>query len=645
VVGKLQKLHDDGYKLVIFSNQGGIRGAFQGKNATRVKGIVDWIAGLIDRPLFAVCSTKKDGGYHKGNPEMWTVMEDLCNGGVKALPELSFFVGDADGTGENATDPKQKQYQVEGADKLFAENVGKLRNVTMDFFTPDQYFGKSNVDRRKLMTVIGTTPSLTKEVMANRAALLGGYLSSPILLVLVGVQGTGKTTLCNYLTNENSNWDHHSQDTIANGRPGKREAVEEAAIKSLREGKNVVIDRMHLDCDQRSHFIKVGKQCNVQVHALVMLASKEDIHQRVLTRSNHPGKVEGVNGARIAVASLDKLTMPTYDEGFDLISYTYHAEGPMTMAYRRISTANMIDNSSVGLVEKLVKLPNELGNASLSMITFGTMSIGKADTQSAISRAIHIGLESIDTAPTYKNESEVGQALANNSQVKITVKVPKRVLSASEARTEVQSSLKCLGRPFADVVLLHWPSDLIEAGSLQSVWKELEAMKAEGICKVIGVCNFSINALQQLLTVCDVKPAINQVERHPMLPQYDLLEYCQSQGIVVQAHTPLGHGNKVLMENEKILRVANESQLTPAQVLLLWNIQQGVPVITKFTSDEHSRDIIPILQSKISLSPRQMKVLDEISASSAEEEVRFVAPPFMYKPGATYSWGDKPTQN
>jgi diketogulonate reductase-like aldo/keto reductase len=186
---------------------------------------------------------------------------------------------------------------------------------------------------------------------------------------------------------------------------------------------------------------------------------------------------------------------------------------------------------------------------------------------------------------------------------------------------------------------------LIEAGSLQSVWKELEAMKAEGICKVIGVCNFSINALQQLLTVCDVKPAINQVERHPMLPQYDLLEYCQSQGIVVQAHTPLGHGNKVLMENEKILRVANESQLTPAQVLLLWNIQQGVPVITKFTSDEHSRDIIPILQSKISLSPRQMKVLDEISASSAEEEVRFVAPPFMYKPGATYSWGDKPPQN
>lgn len=186
VIPTLQKLHDEGYKLVIFSNQGGIRGAFQGKNATRVKMIIDWIASLVDRHLFAICSTKKDGGYHKGNSGMWKVMEETCNGGVKVQPESSFFTGDADGTGENARDQKQHEYQAEGVDKAFAENVG------MAFTTPDKFFGKSNADRRKIISTIGVPSILPKNVIATRAALLGGYLSAPVLLITVGVQGSGK---------------------------------------------------------------------------------------------------------------------------------------------------------------------------------------------------------------------------------------------------------------------------------------------------------------------------------------------------------------------------------------------------------------------------------------------------------------------
>ena len=222
-------------------------------------------------------------------------------------------------------------------------------------------------------------------------------------------------------------------------------------------------------------------------------------------------------------------------------------------------------------------------------------------------------MHNIDTAPTYGNEREVGLSLANvDPSIMVTIKVPKRAISASEARSEIMNSLKLLGRSFADIVLLHWPCDVIEADSLNSVWKELESMKCDGICRVIGVCNFSIKALKQLLSICDVKPAINQVERHPLLPQYDLLEYCQSQGIVVQAHTPLGHGDAYLMKNETIVQVAVESELTLAQVVLLWNLQGGVPVVTKFSSDEHSQELVPILTSNIALSPRQMKAIDEI---------------------------------
>jgi DNA 3'-phosphatase len=640
VISKMQKLHDEGYKLVIFSNQGGIRGAFQGKNATRIKSVIDWIADLVDRPLFAVCSTKKDGGYHKGNPGMWTVMEDVCNGGVKAKPELSFFVGDADGAGENAGDAKQQQYQVEGVDKLFAENVGKLRNVTMEFFNPNEYFGKSNADKRKVEATIGSPLQFTKEAMVTRAALLGEYLSSKVLLVMVGVQGSGKTTLCQYLTEGNSDWCHYSQDTISNGgKPGKREAVEAAAIASLKEGKNVVIDRMHLDSDQRRHFIKLGKQCNVPVHCLVMLASKEDVRERVTNRTNHPGKVERVHGARIAVASLDKLTMPSYEEGFDLISYSYEIDGLLPTAYRCLSNDNC-RTSRNGF--RNVKLYNS-ATVALPMVTFGTMKLGKKSTQGAVSRAMHLCIRSIDTAPTYDNEHQVGLALTTNtsSNVIVTIKVPKRVITPAEARSEVLNSLKLLGCSCADIALIHWPCDLIEAGSLQSVWQELESMKSEGICKTIGVANFSIGALMHLLSTCHVKPAINQVERHPLLPQYDLLEYCQSQGIVVQAHTSLGHANKSLLKNNAILQVANDSGLTAAQVLLLWNIQQGVPIVTKFSTEEHGQDIVPILQSKIKLTPQHMKTIDEIGLS-IEAGTRLVAPPFMYKSGASYSWGDGP---
>lgn len=335
-------------------------------------------------------------------------------------------------------------------------------------------------------------------------------------------------------------------------------------MSALREGKNVVVDRMNLDKDQRAHFVRIGNHCNVPVHALVLVASKQDIERRVTNRTNHPGKVEGIQGARIAVSSIDKLTVPTYDEGFDLISYTSETCGLISSAYRDVSNGSL-DNSNTHNVSREVQLFNN-ERTSLPSVTFGSMGIGKKDTGPAVSRAIQLGIQCFDTAPTYKNETEVGNALANSSSIKVIIKVPKRVISASEARTEVHNSLRLLGRDFADIVLLHWPSDLIEAGSLQSVWKEMETMMSSGLCRTIGVCNFSVTALSQLLLSCEVKPAVNQIERHPLLPQYDLLEYCNSQGICLQAHSPLGHGNKLLMEHDVILQVSKESKLSAAQV-------------------------------------------------------------------------------
>jgi diketogulonate reductase-like aldo/keto reductase len=200
------------------------------------------------------------------------------------------------------------------------------------------------------------------------------------------------------------------------------------------------------------------------------------------------------------------------------------------------------------------------------MITFGTMNIKKRDSIAIVTQALHMGVTSVDTAPTYGNESEVGAAIMEQfSHVKVTIKVPKRATSPEEARKEVVQSLSLLRRSQVDIILLHWPCDFIESDTLSTVWKELEKMKEEGLCLAIGVCNFTTKALMTLLEHCTIKPSLNQVERHPLLPQYDLLEYCDSHGIIVQSHTALGNGHALLLGNDTISRVARECLMSPAQ--------------------------------------------------------------------------------
>jgi bifunctional polynucleotide phosphatase/kinase len=189
VIEKCRILHDSGYRLVIFTNQGGIRSALTGKRAMTFRSLIDWIAFVIDRPLFAVASTKTDSGYHKGSPSMWNIFEEKCNLGKQVNPNTSFFVGDADGTGDATADAGRQQHQQTGTDKLFAKNVGDMRNTTMEYFTPGQYFGASNVERRRLSSSlsVGSPPVIPQAAIQSRAALLGGYTSGPICLILVGV--------------------------------------------------------------------------------------------------------------------------------------------------------------------------------------------------------------------------------------------------------------------------------------------------------------------------------------------------------------------------------------------------------------------------------------------------------------------------
>jgi diketogulonate reductase-like aldo/keto reductase len=435
---------------------------------------------------------------------------------------------------------------------------------------------------------------------------------------------------------ENSHWIHLSQDTIRNGTPGKREAVEEAAREALRHHNSVVIDRTHLDPEQRRHFIQLAQASNVPVHAVVLHVSRSELIQRVRDRIDHPAGVQGDKFVKLAVRSLEIIKTPTYEEGLALISIAASTDAANALAdvYRRINGGVLTIPLSA---RPCMYHKKDESTHVLPSIAMGTYKLGKRVTASMLTLAATNGIQAVDTAPTYNNEESIGDAICADTF--LIVKVPKRATQPAQVRTEVLNSLRKLKRDTSDLVLLHWPCDFIQAGSLEAVWKELEQMKSEGYCRNLGVSNFSVGALRTLLPLCKVeRPVVNQVERHPLLPQWKLLDFCTNNDILLQAHTPLGQGKSKLLEHATVARIAETNNRTAAQVVLQWNLGQGVAVVPKCSSESHVLELAGVATGA-GLTPVQMEELDAIG-SKASDQQRFVEPPFMYKAGASYSWGD-----
>ena len=630
VIPKLRHLYDhEGYGLTVFSNQGAIRSAFDGKKATLVKSLVDWLAVIIDRPLSAVMSTSKKTGYHKPSPLMWKkVLQNVLGGGHNVAD--SFFVGDSVDTPD---DPQG------GVDVGFAKNVGtQLGTAPLKFYTPTEFFGPSSMQLRSASTT--TTSNYyeppSRDVLQTRAALLGGYCQVPIMLLMCGAQGSGKSTFsAKLLADNDEHWVHVSQDTIQSGKPGSRACVERAAAEALQQGRSVVVDRMHLDETQRAYFLQVAAAAAaangvaVPVHTVVLTPPTRTLTTRVQQRQPDQHAVHGPEGAQLASQSAQKLVPPTYREGFALMSASRTEAGVarLVQLYRRVG---LVDSS------KNVRADTASANdwsSSLVVppITLGTMGLGRRAAQEAVTMASQLGFASFDTAPTYKNEDKVGAGLINDNKSFCIVKVPKRATTPEQVRQELVTSLANLTRPCADLLLLHWPSDVIAAGTLQDVWSEMEKLVKEGLARKLGVCNFSAQALCMLLPYCTaVRPVVNQVERHPLLPQWEVMEFCAQNDIVVQAHTPLGQGRDEVLDHAVVKQVASKYECSPAQVVLQWNLQQGVSVVPKCSSKKHMEEVLSI---SFQLSAEDMRALNEIEATK-----RFVAPFFMYG-SEPYCWG------
>ena len=240
---------------------------------------------------------------------------------------------------------------------------------------------------------------------------------------------------------------------------------------------------------------------------------------------------------------------------------------------------------------------------------FGVFQIEDGpQVESAVRHALEIGYRSIDTAAAYKNEQGVGKAIRESGipreDIFLTTKVWNDDQRAKRTLAAFEESLERLGTEYVDLYLIHWP---VKDYYLET-WQVMEEIYRSGRAKAIGVSNFLIYHLKDIMNKCQVVPSINQVEFHPFLVQPELLRYCQSQNIQVESWSPLMQGQVI---NVKVVKeMAARYNKTPAQIALRWNLQHKVVTIPKSVKLERIAENADIFNFE--LSPADMEILNAL---------------------------------
>ncbi len=212
--------------------------------------------------------------------------------------------------------------------------------------------------------------------------------------------------------------------------------------------------------------------------------------------------------------------------------------------------------------------------------------------KNSVKTALDAGYRHFDTAQFYKNEAYLGEALKESNierqNLFITTKIWRGLFLTPLLIPSLDNSLKKLQTDYVDLLLLHFPVTLTRL----SAWRKMEEIYSSGRAKAIGVSNYTIKHLEELLRQCSVKPAVNQVELHVFLQQPELVEYCKKHDIVVQAYSPLAHGHGL---NDPVLQdIANKHGKTTAQIMLRWLVEQGFVILPKSTHQERIAENIAV---------------------------------------------------
>lgn len=259
---------------------------------------------------------------------------------------------------------------------------------------------------------------------------------------------------------------------------------------------------------------------------------------------------------------------------------------------------------------------------ALSMGTASYPPAGLESMKAAILEAIKVGYRHFDTAFAYGSEKPVGEAVAealrlgliqSRDELFITTKLWCSFAEPTQIVPACKMSLRNLQLDYVDLYLIHWPIRLTEMVSKKPVvreivrpldvkgaWAAMEECKKLGLTKAIGVSNFAIKTIEEILSSATIPPAVNQVELNPLWRPEKLKEFCKEKGIHITAYSPLGANNTIwgdnrIVDNEVLADIAKSNGKTIAQVALRWVYEQGVSVVTKSFNKERMKENLDIL--------------------------------------------------
>lgn len=254
-------------------------------------------------------------------------------------------------------------------------------------------------------------------------------------------------------------------------------------------------------------------------------------------------------------------------------------------------------------------------------IGLGTYQLFGRECYKTVRAALDIGYTHIDTAQMYKNEKEVGEAIRRSGKSRedlfITTKIWHTNLDHDDVLQSVEDSLREFDTPYVDLLLIHWPNKNF---SLEKTFEAMLILRDQGKAYNIGVSNFTLPLMKEAIEEIRVPLFCNQIEFHPFLSQFDMLDYSYDNDFLVMAYSPLAKGK--VMENETLQEIGQAHGKSAAQVALRWLIEQeNVVAIPKASSEDHLRENLDIFDFE--LTDEQFEQIDNI-----EKSHRLVNPTF-----------------
>lgn len=245
---------------------------------------------------------------------------------------------------------------------------------------------------------------------------------------------------------------------------------------------------------------------------------------------------------------------------------------------------------------------------TIPQLGFGTFKVDPAQTRVLVAEALRVGYRHIDTARFYDNEAGVGAAIAESGVPREELFVTTKLWQddqgdVARVTAALDASLQRLGLEYLDLYLIHWPAPA--RGAFVETWRALAQLQASGRIRSIGVSNFLVPHLEQLLAETGVVPAVDQIESHPAHQQPAVEAFAAAHGIAIESWGPLGQGKYPLFDEAAVAQAAAAHGKTPAQVVLRWHIQRGHIVFPKSNRPERIAENFDIFDFELSAAEEQ----------------------------------------